>query len=323
MFTIRPFAGDDEYAGLAALVAAIWPDRDADIAALQHFDQAHSNGFFFQRLMVAVDLRFVGYCEFGEPADSYRPGKYAFEIGILPTLRRCGLGGALFDQMLNVLAARPLPPALLVCRTQEDHPEAVRFLQKRNFEQVMRSHLARLDVARFDRRPYTDLIAKLASTGIELRSLAALSQVDPDWQRKVYELDWACTLDEPLPDTPTKPPFAHYVTEIFGNPDFWPQAWFVAVDGGRYVGMAAANRNRRHPHQLDTFFTGIVRSHRRRGIATALKVLMIDYAQAKGFTCIKTDNEEHNPMFQINLALGFRPEPGLLFFQKTIAYAHS
>ena len=69
---------------------------------------------------------------------------------------------------------------------------------------------------------------------------------------------------------------------------------------------------------MDTVFTGVVRSHRRRGIAKALKVLAIDYAHRQGYQLIKTDNEEHNPMFQINLALGFQPEPAILFFQKLV-----
>jgi GNAT superfamily N-acetyltransferase len=192
----------------------------------------------------------------------------------------------------------------------------MRFLRKRGFAQVMRSPIAALSVSTFDADQFAGALARARASGIQLISLAELPALDPDWQRQVYELDWECTLDEPLPDTPTKTPFAHYAAEVFGNPDFLPAAWFVALDGGRYVGMTATNRNARNPQQLDTIFTAVVRSHRRRGLATALKVLAIDYARRYGYRIIKTDNEEHNPMFQLNLALGFQPEPALLFFQK-------
>jgi mycothiol synthase len=318
MVTIRPFAEATDYPGLASVIAAVWLDRDASLAALQHFDRAHGNGFFFQRFVAQQDEQIVAYCDCGEPADSYRPGKYWFELAVLPSHQGRGLGSTLYDHLWAALAQRPQPPTMLVCKTYEDQPAALRFLHKRGYQQVMRSHMAYLEVARFDPTPFATLLPKVAATGIELISLAELAERDPDWRRKIYELDWECTLDEPLPDTPTKPRFDHYVTETFGNPDFWPQAWFVALDGGRYVGLTAANRNRRHPGQLDTFFTATVRSHRRRGLATALKLCQLGYAQQHGYTRIKTDNEEHNPMYQINLALGFRPEPALLFFQKQV-----
>ena len=317
MFTIRPFADNAaDYAALSALIGAIWPDRAVAVVALQHFDQARRAGHFFQRYLLSSAGAPVGYCECGEPADSYRPGKYAFDIGVLPGWRGRGLGAALYDHLVGEVSQRPLPLTMLACRTREDRAETVHFLQKRGFEQVMRSPIAVLDVAQFDFAQVAGAVAQVTESGLQLVSLAELPALDPHWQERVYELDWECTLDEPLPDTPTKMPFAHYAGEVFGNPDFLPEAWFVAIDHGRYVGMTATNRNATNPQQLDTIFTGVVRSHRRRGIAKALKGLAIDYAHRHGYQVIKTDNEEHNPMFQINLALGFQPEPALLFFQK-------
>jgi mycothiol synthase len=319
MLTIRPFTGSDaDYAALAAIVSAVWPDRAASIPTLRHFDHCHGNGYFFQRFVSEQGYSLVGYCEYGEPADSYRPGKYYCDVAVLPGCEGNGIGGALYDYMLTELRQRPVAATTIVAKTRADKPQAIRFLTKRGFELIMRSLRAGLAVDRFDPTPFAQRIPEVKSRGIELVSLAELARANPNWQQQVYELDWECTLDEPLPDTPTKPAFEHYAAEIFGNPDFQPEAWFIAVDQGRYVGIAAANRNSQHPNQLDTFFTGIVRSHRRRGIALALKLLLIDYAKNNGYSCIVTDNEEHNPMYQINLKLGFEPEPALLFFQKRL-----
>lgn len=319
MLTIRPFTGSDtDYAALAAVVSSVWPERNASISALRHFDHSHSNGYFFQRFVIEHQSAVIGYCECGEPADSYRPGKYFCDIAVLPACEGAGAGSALYDHLLSVLAQRPVAATMLTAKTRADKPRAVRFLEKRGFEIVMRSHRAALAVDRFDPAPFALRIQEVQKAGIELCSLAELARRDPNWQRHVYELDWECTLDEPLPDTPTKPPFDHYATEIFDNPDFLPEAWFIAVDRGRYVGIAAANRNSANPHQLDTFFTAIVRSHRRRGIALALKVLLSDYAKKGGYTRMVTDNEENNPMYQLNLKLGFEPEPALLFYQKSL-----
>jgi hypothetical protein len=58
-----------------------------------------------------------------------------------------------------------------------------------------------------------------------------------------------------------------------------------------------------------------VRPYRRRRIATALKLRTIDYAQRRGARTIETSNEEHNPMYQLNLRLGFRPRPAWVSYR--------
>jgi len=57
----------------------------------------------------------------------------------------------------------------------------------------------------------------------------------------------------------------------------------------------------------------------RMGVATAMKVAAISFAQETGITEIDTDNEENNPMYQINLQLGFQPMPAYLDFIKKFA----
>ncbi|MCD4691179.1 GNAT family N-acetyltransferase, partial [bacterium] len=72
------------------------------------------------------------------------------------------------------------------------------------------------------------------------------------------------------------------------------------------------------PTKLHTGLTGTVRSHRRRGIATALKVAAIDLAKKRGVATIETDNEENNPMYALNVELGFEPQPAWLDFTKRL-----
>jgi len=52
----------------------------------------------------------------------------------------------------------------------------------------------------------------------------------------------------------------------------------------------------------------VLRSHRRRGLATALKVHAITWAQSLGAKTIATDNEQNNPMYQLNVRLGFKAQ---------------
>jgi GNAT superfamily N-acetyltransferase len=59
----------------------------------------------------------------------------------------------------------------------------------------------------------------------------------------------------------------------------------------------------------DNGFLGILRPYRRRGLARALKVALIEQAQREGMDSVYTTNEQNNPMLQLNLQLGFVPQP--------------
>jgi len=93
------------------------------------------------------------------------------------------------------------------------------------------------------------------------------------------------------------------------------------VDGDEYVGVSYLWGSQATDEILYTGFTGVRRSYRHRGIATALKVMAIRYAQSRKTNSgrpvvIRTNNEETNPMFQINLMLGFQELPAWLAYVK-------
>ncbi len=103
------------------------------------------------------------------------------------------------------------------------------------------------------------------------------------------------------------------------EPDGMPESWFIVVDGGRYVGMSQLWRNLADPKLLQTGLTGVSRTHRRRGLATALKVRAIMGAKESGVETIRTDNEEKNPMYVLNVKLGFKPIPSWLSYKNELA----
>jgi hypothetical protein len=74
-----------------------------------------------------------------------------------------------------------------------------------------------------------------------------------------------------------------------------------------------------NPRKLNTGWTGVERTHRQRGVATAMKVVGIDYARRQGVAEIHTDNHEDNVMYQINLKMGYRPLPAYIGYKKQVA----
>jgi predicted GNAT superfamily acetyltransferase len=58
---------------------------------------------------------------------------------------------------------------------------------------------------------------------------------------------------------------------------------------------------------LQQYFTGVRREARRRKLALALKLMVIDFAKRNGYARIETSNDSLNaPMWTLNKGLGFR-----------------
>jgi GNAT superfamily N-acetyltransferase len=124
--------------------------------------------------------------------------------------------------------------------------------------------------------------------------------------------------DVPRPTEFTPPPFENYVRNEFEAPNFTPDLWLIASDEDRYIGMTVLYLQDDNPTFLVTGLTGVLREYRRRGLATALKRRNISQASELGGRFIQTSNEENNPMYQLNLKLGFQSMPADVDWEKKI-----
>lgn len=319
MLTISEFApSEEEYAGLVAVHNGAWPDDPTTMAAVKHRDASRNPAYYYRRVVGWVGGRAVAIASAMESSWSHRPGKYHLSIDIHADYEWPEMRDQLYNELVGVLNKRDPTPVLLTSGAREDKPDQIGFLTDRGFAPVMRYAQSRLRVDEFDFAPYAGLVERVEASGIRLCSLADLIQSDAEWQQKMYDLDWAGTQDEPSPEPLTQPPFDEYVQRVFGGPDFLPEGNFIAVDNGEYVGLSGLERDLARPDHLETGFTCTRRSHRRRNIAMALKLKAIAFAAEYGAKTIDTGNEENNPMYQINLRLGFRPRPAWSDYHKTI-----
>jgi GNAT superfamily N-acetyltransferase len=315
MFTIRPFeATDADYAGFVALGLAVWPDQAVTVEERKHSDQTRDPKYLFQRFLVEADGTIVASGVYCEPWWAMKPGKYRIDVSVHPDYRRRGIGTALYNHLMERLAEHK--PAFLSCSTREDQVEGLRFLAKRGFEQVMRAPISHLDVPGFDPAPFSGVQAKVESLGIKIMPLAELATMDENWKRKLWDIEWELIQDVPMPDPPTRQTFENYEERVLGNPGFAPDGQFVALGGDQWVGVSGLWTSQATTDKLYTGLTGVVRSHRRKGIATAMKVRAIGFAQEYGAKVIETDNEENNPMHDLNMKLGFKPQPAWLILEK-------
>lgn len=307
---------DEEYEAIFAVEQAVWPENATTVTEFKHIDATQKPDVFRQRYVVKRHGRIIAFAVLGQVTWSSDTDRYRINITVHPDFERQGVGTAVYNHLLAVLQEQTPPATILESGTYQHKQQSVRFLQKRGFEQVMRWVISTLDVPHFDASQFVVLRQKIADQGIEIRPLSVQKSHDPNWQENLWELDWALTQDEPLPYEPAKLPFAEYVAKFIHEPGALHEAWFVAMDNGRYVGMSQLMANELNPNMMFTGFTGVVRSHRRRGLATVLKVTATEYAQMNGIQLIRTGNEEHNPMVELNKKLGFKDLTANLAFER-------
>ncbi|MFH1689883.1 MAG: GNAT family N-acetyltransferase [Candidatus Eisenbacteria bacterium] len=315
-FKIRPFdKSDEDYRAAVDVSNANWPEELAAPESWQHRDKHRDEKYLFGRVVGEVDGKVAAYSSYGESSWAHVAGKYFIHIEVHPDHQRNGYGAAIYDHVTGLLAERD--PLFFTADTREDKPDFIRFLTKHGFEQTMRYPVSHLNPQTFDFSKFDGVEGRVKEHGIEIVNVPDLPARDPDWKRNWYELEQECWMDVPLPEPPTRGSYEEFESR-FDSPNYDARAHFIAIDGDRYVGMTGFWTSPVEKHKLYTGLTGVIRSHRRKGIATALKVSGARYARDYGATIVETDNEENNPMFGLNMQLGFEAQPAWIDFRKVL-----
>ncbi|WP_434420128.1 GNAT family N-acetyltransferase [Nannocystis pusilla] len=313
---IRPFdASERDCQAILAIKWVVWPEYRHTLEEFRAFDAAWDRKHFLHRLIAEVDGQVVGFASCYQAFWVERPGTYGVWIDVLPGWRRRGIGGALYAAALDALA--PHRPRTLITETREDQHGAVQFLRRHDFRRVMRHPESWLTVQTFDPTPFTRALEQVQAAGIDICDLPALQARDPDWQRKWWALTVLLLRDVPAPEPRTPPSFEQFSQQM-SMPGFLPEGCWFALAGADYVGLTNMNAFPSDPELLETGLTGVLRSHRRLGIATALKVRAIEFARRRGARRLMTRNEENNPMYDLNRSLGFRPGPAMSEYEKDL-----
>ncbi len=316
MLHIRPFNRvEEEYVWVVGLFNTVWPDKQETVEEWKHFEQGRKIELLYREAVAELDGERIGHVVYLEPWWSKETGVILIDIMVHPHQQRKGIGKALYDYVMNDLKDFDLKA--LVSKSREDQTNAMKFLSGLDFEQTMRMPRSMLNLETFDSDQFKSAFDKMAQHNIQISTMAELQASDPKWKEKLYELRWAIIQDVPSPEPRKKPTFEEFEKFSLGQPKLEPKANFFAIDNGEYVGFSNLWPGE-NPDKIDTGLTGVVRSHRRKGICMALKLRGFEFAKNYGAKVVETENEENNPMYQINLRLGFEPQPAWLDFRKTI-----
>jgi GNAT superfamily N-acetyltransferase len=315
-FTIRAFTPAD-YPELARVRTAVWPDNPVLPEMLESSDKRLKPGLVFRRLVAEKNGIMLGSASFYQMEWLYHPQKFYVGVSVDPAHQRQGVGTALYDAMMAEL--EPHNPIKLLTSTRADKLEALRFAKKYGFQEEFRTWESRLNLSQFEPERWASNVQKVLALGYQIKSLADLLD-DPEYERKMYELDLAGSQDVPLPpgERFTFPTQERYWENTRSNPDFDPALWFLAVKDGEYAGVSMLFK-RPADNDLNTGFTTVLRKHRHKGLALALKVTAITHAKQLGKAAVRTENAQVNrSMLAINEALGFEKMPAWIDLAKVL-----
>jgi GNAT superfamily N-acetyltransferase len=225
-----------------------------------------------------------------------RSGEAAFvRVTVRADRRKRGIGDALYR--LAEAHARALGCARLMTYLP-DTRHGRRFAEERGFRVARVAVDSTVDPRSVDSSSLDDLPA-----GIRVAPFSELAgRLD-----ELFAVGLEAVQDEPQSDAVDDVRFEEWLEETWRQPMFGREGSFAALDGGRPVSSATiyVDRERRRARNG---FTGTLRSHRGRGLATLAKLAVLRWAAGHGIDSLWTANDETNgPMLAVNRRLGYRP----------------
>lgn len=325
-FTLEPFnyESDAQYEAVVALNNAHFPEYPDTPDDWKRWDKKRNPDHLYERYIVREPsndaIVACGYVM--HTSGSFHPQK--FRIGGF-VARECegnGIGRNLYNHLLQCL--EPHNPIKLEIDTRSDLARAVRFIEDRGYKEATREYCSELDLNTFDASRFAGYARRSAEAGVVIKSLTELIATDPDHKRKIYDMNTAIMHDVPWHDTYTPHPYEQWLKFFDDAHNRIDDAFLIATDGDDYVGVTMLFKSGATTDRLFTGLTGVLRSHRRKGVAIALKLQSLGYAQQNFRTSegkmpvVMTENEENNPMYTINERLGFVRQPDWLCFTKEL-----
>lgn len=297
----------DVYTPYVQIYNTVIPQHPLSVNSIYHHETTRDKDLVFRRFIFSTNGEDVAIASAEHMADMHHPQRFYIDIVVLPEHRNQGIGGRIHEYLVELLQ-RDYNANQLHALGSESRPEGIRFLEKRGYQEMLREWESRLNLTDFDDAPFGDWRGRLQASDITLQSWTDLAG-NSENLHKLHDLEARIEEDVPTSEASTKMAFKTWIaSRQADNPDFLPDGYYVAVHEGEYVGISSVwafdgTKN------LYVGLTGVLPSHRRKGIGLGLKVQVGLWAKAQGYQQIHTWNEQDNPMLDLNLKLGFIKQP--------------
>jgi mycothiol synthase len=230
-------------------------------------------------------------------ANSNFGGRAFIAVRVLPEHRRRGLGRALFAVCAQ--HARSLGRDGVNCFVYADEPHSIAFAESYGLENV--DYQLQQVRAIGDEPP--------PPNGIELRSL------DGDRDALIARV-WDEVAQEAYRDLPLPGEVTYSRADFMRDESTRADGSFVALEDGAIVGYAGLTDHANGDATAEHGLTAVRRSHRRRGIARALKLAQLHWAAQNGVVELVTWTQKGNEAMQaLNRSLGYVDTSKVITFQ--------
>jgi len=159
----------------------------------------------------------------------------------------------------------------------------------------------KLELKSFDEARFPSAIERCERQGISFETMASLGDTNTN-RFKLYQLNKTCSAD--IPARGEFFSFDEFCENRFST-GYDPLGVLLALHKDAWIGMSAS-ANWQHKNFVFNEMTGVLRDYRRHGIALALKLLGIKYAQSLGVDHIYTIHDAQNTApIALNRRLGY------------------
>jgi GNAT superfamily N-acetyltransferase len=260
-----------------------------------------------KRFIVAEDGIDRGWLSLVKPNEA--GGKAVYLNLLIPAASRHLLPAA---AVFGEAQAREMAAPLLICEIGEDQEAAVDYLRTAGWTQERRMRFWRLALG-----PNVDRIRALRSearqkveqAGVLVTTMAEVGGTP--YLRRLHVVGSAAAADIPSSVEYVPEPYEEWAAWM-NPPAVLPERIWVAVVDGQPVGYSYLAYR---VSIVETGFTGVLREHRGKGIARALKLETLVQAIDLGTESVQTDNDSENlPILHLNEELGYDEIPGRLEF---------
>jgi GNAT superfamily N-acetyltransferase len=293
-----------------------YPDEPTTVEQEEHWERSYPQENPRLRLAVEdADGHLIAFGESLKPFWAIAPGVYNFYALAHPQRRGHGIGRELLARLDAYARGQGAEKLRTACRESQAH--SIRFLERAGFSQFGIRFESAIDLAAFDPDRFAAAFERVAAEGYRLVTLAELRAAHPNFDRELYEVENTTLRDVPLPGGEEFDMSFEQWRKNLDNPTLDPDASFVALHGEQVVGLTMIEQLKDGPAITDA--TGVLREHRNRGVALALKVKSLAALKASGRAEARTHNDTANPsIIHLNEKLGYTRLPGWLQWERPL-----
>jgi len=316
----RDFNSSD-YERLVEIYNANFPDYPTSADEARYTDESSDKSNFVQKRFPCIDPDsedILGFARITHTWWNFHPQKFMTDIVVDPKYQHRSVGSRSYQKLIEELDK--LHATIAWANIKEDMPRSLDFATKRGFVEKQRLWESRLVPSEVDPAGFQKYSQRASNSGIRISTLSDEEKAKGiGFLKEVYELTQDCWSDVPLPVPYTRLSYEQWEEKELKNPSLIREGFFIASDGPHLAGYSNVWRTEKEPKTLYQAMTGVRRQYRRRGVAMALKLKVLDYARQNGYDVIKTWNDSANvPMLAANTKLGFKRQVGWITMEKTL-----